>query len=253
MGACRLGLPGITQFGANDDNYVQSLLGFWIKFGRYSYDRVYLSNNGYITFGSGTNDFIPDNLIDAGPLVAAFHADVDTRPVGATLVRYGQTVVGGRPAWAANWFVGYYSYHRDKVNTFQMVIRSKGVTSWELELNYDQIQWEAGQASVGYGDRADPLTGQLTESSAPYSYVAGIGGWPARVGWYDGLASRRTYTPVLRGWYEFENSGVSGAFLDSNPNGLVHHSYRSDVLGRYVFAGSPVLKPGAQRDQVMFT
>jgi hypothetical protein len=73
-------------------------------------------------------------------------------------------------------------------------------------MNFDQIQWETGDASGGTG---------------------GLGGTSARMGYSNG-------TPT--GSFEEPGSGVNGAFLDSNATtGLIHGSRNSDQLGRYLF------------------
>lgn len=75
---------------------------------------------------------------------------------------------------------------------------------FDIEFNYDQVQWETGGASGGSG---------------------GEGGASARVGFSNG----GDHT------YELPGSAFPGSFLDRNPAGLVHGSRSSDVPGRYVF------------------
>ena len=75
---------------------------------------------------------------------------------------------------------------------------------FDIEFNYDQVQWETGGASGGSG---------------------GEGGASARVGFSNGVDHT----------YELPGSAFPGSFLDRNPAGLVHGSRSSDVPGRYVF------------------
>lgn len=49
--------------------------------------------------------------------------------------------------------------------------------------------------------------------------------------------------------YELSGSGVAGAFLDSNPGGLIFNSLNSTVLGRYVFAIRSSNHPPVDQDQ----
>jgi len=96
-----------------------------------------------------------------------------------------------------------------------MVRRRAG--DFDIELNYDQIQWETGTASGGDGRC--------------------LGGSSARAGFAKGTGEPGTF-------FELPGSGQPGAFLDINPEtGLVHHSHDSPVAGRYVFAvrnGAPL-------------
>jgi hypothetical protein len=76
--------------------------------------------------------------------------------------------------------------------------------------NYDQVQWETGDANGG---------------------VDGLGGTSAAVGFSngDGIAAHSL---------EFSGSHHNGAFLDSNlGSGLVNGDRGSPVPGRYVTTG----------------
>lgn len=80
---------------------------------------------------------------------------------------------------------------------------------FDIEFNYNSIQWETGQASGGS--------------------VVCQGGASARVGFSNGSGIPGTF-------FELPGSGVPGSFLDSNPStGLTHNSLNSSQLGRYVF------------------
>ncbi len=82
-----------------------------------------------------------------------------------------------------------------------------GVGNFDIEYNYDQVQWETGSASGGTG---------------------GLGGTSAHVGYSNGAGS----------FYEFAGSGVNGALLDngSASTSLIANSLNSNgVLGRYTF------------------
>jgi hypothetical protein len=104
--------------------------------------------------------------------------------------------------------VGYYSYQTDKLNSFQLLLVDRsdiGPGDFDLVMNYDQIQWETGQASGG---------------------VDGLGGFSARVGYSNGVPASS---------FELPGSAVNGALLDSNPSGLIHGSRGSTQLGRYIY------------------
>jgi len=74
--------------------------------------------------------------------------------------------------------------------------------------NYDQIQWETGQAS---GSDAN-----------------GRGGDSARVGYSNGTGAAGTF-------FELIGSAVNGAFLDGGPNALISNRLNSNINGRYIF------------------
>jgi hypothetical protein len=58
--------------------------------------------------------------------VAAFPADIDTRPAGATPVSYGPIVFGGQPALCVNWVnVGYFDNRDDLLDSFQLILVSR--------------------------------------------------------------------------------------------------------------------------------
>ena len=92
-----------------------------------------------------------------------------------------------------------------------------GAKNFDTCFNWGQIQWETGDASGGSG---------------------GLGGDPARVGFSNGS----TFS------YEEPGSGQTGAFLDSNANGLAYRSNTDPAVpGRKCFAvrnGQVVNPPG---------
>jgi hypothetical protein len=125
--------------------------------------------------------------------------------------------VGGRQAFGVDWInVGFYSSSPGPArNSFQLIMIDRSDVAagdFDFMFNYDQIQWESGQASG--------------------SNQLGCGGVPAHAGWTNGAGT----------FYEFAGSGVSGAFTDApycgsvgGPNVLTTHSLNSDVAGRYIF------------------
>jgi hypothetical protein len=180
-----------------------------------TYTQGYVNNNGNITFGNSLITFTPFGLrTTTTPIIAAFFADVDTRNPATSPVTYGRGTVDGRNAFAANYRnVGYFSSKADKINDFQIVLIDRantGAGNFDIEFNYDRIQWETGEASNG---------------------VNGLGGSSARVGYSNGQ------TGTANASFELAGSAVNGAFLDSGPaaTSLIANSLNSDVLGRYIF------------------
>jgi hypothetical protein len=205
-----------TVLGANDDESTGVVnIGFGINFfglNGGNQTTLFVNNNGNVTFNGPLGTYTPFNLITTGvPMLAPFFGDVDTRAAGSDLVRYGQSTIDGRAVFGVNWIgVGYYSANDDNLNSFQLIITDRsdtGAGNFDFEFNYDQIQWETGEASGGTG---------------------GLGGDSARAGWSNGATDS----------FELDGSAVDGALLDSNcpgATGLICNSLNSDVLGRYVF------------------
>jgi Nidogen-like len=207
-----------------------------------TYSQGYVNNNGNITFGGALPTFTPFALrTTTTPIIAAFFADVDTRNPATSPVTYGQGTVDGRNAFAANYRnVGYYSNGADKINDFQIVLIDRantGAGNFDIEFNYDRIQWETGAASGGTG---------------------GLGGSSARVGYSNGQ------TGTANASFELTGSAVNGAFLDRGPaaTSLIANSLNSDVLGRYIFGARngevvrdlpPVIPPAGNPNEPIST
>src|SRR4051812_35985509 len=202
--------------GAADDKSVFVPLGFAgpvNAFGN-AYTGLNVNNNGNVTFGGSFSSFKPGPLANlTRPMLAPFFADVDTL-FGGTPVTYGTATVDGHAAFGVDWVnVDYFpsaSTHTNR-NSFQLVLIDRSDVApgaFDVEFNYDVIRWEAGTLSGGDAN--------------------GLGGQTARAGFTAG-------TGAAGQTLELAGSGTPGGLLDSNPDGLTHHSFHSDVLGRYVF------------------
>ena len=200
--------PGFDQhiLDRNDDDSTDIVpMGFFINFFGNSNTTLYVNNNGDVTFTSPQSEYTPKTLASLGiEVIAPFWADVDTRNSPSDVVKYGTNgVVNGHAAIGVDWVnVGYYYEHADKLLSCQLVIidRSDIVPGdFDMEFNYDKVQWEWGDASKNS---------------------------PPRAGFSDGTEG-----------YELQGSGVEGAFLDTNVlTGLIYHSLNSSVPGRYFFS-----------------
>lgn len=212
---------GFTQnnLPANDDGYtspVQSL-GFTANFfganGGTS-TGVYVSNNGYITFDYGQGAYTPEGLTGAvtQPIIAPFFADVDTRGTGSALTTWGTSTIDGHNAFGVDWNgVGYYQAQDNKLNVFQLVMIDRGDTgagNFDFEFNYNQVQWETGDADHGSN---------------------GLGGTCAVAGYSNGGSDAANVSGQLTG------SGTCGAFLDGGADALSTNSLNSTQDGRYLF------------------
>jgi hypothetical protein len=195
----------------NDDSSAGPMpLGFTANFFGTSRTSVFVNNNGNITFDSSLSTFTPFGLLTSTiPIIAPFFADWDSRPTTFGVVQYGQDTLSGRAVFGVNYIdIGYYDRNTDKRNRAQLILTDRSdiaAGDFDIEFNYDQIQWETGDASGGSG---------------------GLGGNSARVGYTDGGIND----------FELPGSGVNGAFLDSNmATGLIYHSLNSTTPGQYIF------------------
>ncbi|MES1261101.1 MAG: putative Ig domain-containing protein, partial [Acidobacteriota bacterium] len=208
-----------NTLNANDDGSTSSVplnIGGegGINFFGQSFTQVFVNNNGNLTFQQRLGQFTPNGLSTGvgQPIIAPFFADVDTRGEGSGLVMYGNATVNGYAAFVANYIrVGYFGAHTDKVNSFQVILLDRadtGAGNFDIELNYDQVQWETGDASGGSGGR---------------------GGVSAAVGYSNGLSESNNV------YFQLPGSLVNGALLDGGPNALIAGSMNSSTPGRYVF------------------
>jgi hypothetical protein len=208
---------GMEVLARNDDQSSPSVgIGFTIDFFGQDQSNLFVNNNGNVTFDEPMSTFTPFELTSTGrEIIAPFFADVDTYGSGEP-VTYGQFTLGGRQAFVVNYVdVGYFGSpsNSDRLNNFQLVLIDRSdiaAGDADIEFNYDRIVWEAGTASDSDGN--------------------GLGGSTARVGWSNGTGEEGTF-------FEFEGSGVAGAFLDDGPaeTSLIRNSRGSSTLGRYVF------------------
>lgn len=215
-----LTLSNQGQLPANDDGSSASAVDLGIggasgvNFFGQNFTQTWVNNNGNITFGGSLSQYTPNGLATGVgyPIIAPFFADVDTRGAGSGLTTYGNATYNGHEAFVVNWpNVGYYSYGMDKTNTFQLILTDRsdtGTGNFDIEFNYDQIQWETGGASGG---------------------TDGLGGTSAVAGYSNGMSGGNNV------YYQLAGSLVNGALLDNGPDSLTGHSLGSDVLGRYDF------------------
>lgn len=203
-------------------------IGFNINFFGSKYSAAYVNNNGNVTFGAPLPEYTPADLTTfANPIVAPFFADVDTRGTNSALVNFGTGTLNGQKVFVVNWpGVGCFDQNSTLLNNFQLILidrPERGTGSlgddFDMEFNYNTVQWDTGQASGG-----------------DVNCQNGPAGETAYVGYSNG-----TTTPGDS--YNLPGSGVPQAFLDSSTaTGLIHSDLNSTTLGRYIFtvnAGQP--------------
>lgn len=188
-------------------------IGFDVNFFGSTFSQLYVNNNGNVTFNFALPTYTPFAMTgsSSNPIIAAYFADVDTRLPSPGVTTYGQGTVDGRQAFGVNYdSVGYFDQHADKLNIFQLLLINRGdiaAGDFDIEFNYDQMQWETGDASGGSD---------------------GFGGEPAVVGYSSGSGESGSY-------YQLPGSGATGQLVDGGSHALVSHSMNSDVAGRYIF------------------
>jgi hypothetical protein len=204
-----------SSLGPNDDFYVTppAAFGFSINFFGSFYTGAYLNNNGNMTFLVPLSTYTPFGITGGTtPMIAPFFADVDTR--AGPLMTYGTSTVNGNAAFGVTWNgVCFFYINCSLTNAFQVVLIDRSADfaagDFDIEFNYDYINWEVGDASSG--------TGGLCNGAPDYPAVAG-------------------YTTGAGSYSQLPGSGVCGGFLDGGPYALSENSYNSSQVGRYVFA-----------------
>lgn len=158
---------GALSQGPNDDGTSGQLsLPFSVNFYGNTFNNFYVNNNGNISFGQGSGTYTPSPFPSSSlPIIAPFWADVDTRnqPGGGAVYVAAPNANSVVVTWHD---VGYYSYHNDLLNDFQMTLLNRadtGAGNFDIEFRYNQLHWTTGDASGGSG---------------------GMGGTPAQAG-YD--------------------------------------------------------------------
>lgn len=211
-----LGCRDFTLARNDDGSTGRVQLPFTLNFLGASFGSAFVNNNGNITFDAPLSTYTPFPLENTSrQIIAPFFADVDTRNAASDIVAYGSTLIDGHDVFCVQWAgvgVGYYNVRADKLNKFELLLIDRSdITPGDFDIvfNYDQVQWETGDASGGSG---------------------GLGGSSARVGFSNGTGAAGTSL-------ELGGSAVNGAFLDSNlDTGLIYNSRNSAVPGRYLFS-----------------
>lgn len=164
-------LCAANSLAANDDGSSPAAsLGFTLDFFGTNYTSVYVNNNGNITFDAPLSTFTPFGIASAHTkILAPFFGDVDTRTGSVVTYSSPGATCNRHAAFCADWVtVGYYSPHSDKLNSFQTLIVDRSDIApgdFDTIFNYNQVQWETGDASGG--------TGGLGGSSAHIGYSNG--------------------------------------------------------------------------------
>ncbi len=190
-----------------NDDFSTSLIPLSFPFTFYGtqYNRVYINNNGNLSFEQPYSTYTSTGFPITGyAMVSSFWADVDTRTGGNTgsgIVYYKSEPNRFTVIWDR---VGYYGYRADKLNTFEIVITDGtdplvGVGK-NVCFSYGDMQWTTGSASGGVG---------------------GFGGTPATVG--ANMGDGVNY--ALIGRFDHEGYDFDGA--GGNPDGVSYLDWKT--------------------------
>jgi gliding motility-associated-like protein len=141
------------EYRNDDASTTQINLPFNFCFYGQTMNSCYINNNGNISFGAAyatfsANPFPDPNFI----MIAPFWGDVDTRDAVSGLVYYKVTPSYMIIRWQT---VGYYSFHSDLLNDFQLII-TDGTdpilpSGNNVNFCYGDMEWTTGDASGGQG------------------------------------------------------------------------------------------------------
>ncbi|MCU1238433.1 MAG: hypothetical protein JWP63_6400 [Candidatus Solibacter sp.] len=195
--------PGVGDpTGRNDDGFRGPIgLGFSLNFFGNTYSQIFANNNGNVSFTDGIPAFTPQGPQGATvPVISPFFGDVDTRNAASGVLHVRSDISN---EIILTWDqVGYFGSHADKLDSFQLVLRSSNfaVPAGEGQIGffYKGMGWETGDASGGSG---------------------GFGGSPAAVGFGDGSANGSIlFGSTQNGiaaevanhhiWFALSNSGI---------------------------------------------
>ena len=206
LGAVRP-LPPTGMLDRSDDGFSPTTIpiGFTINFFGVNYSALWVNNNGNVTFDDHLFEYETKPLLDIGHIIIApYWADVDTGPPASGQTTYSAgALANGHRCFAVTWpNVGYYDYHADKLNFFQIVLIERADVApgdFDIEFNFDKLQWDTGGASST----------------------------SARVGLSNGSDKA----------IELAGSGITGELLDiAAVTGLIYRSRNSTIPGRFVFS-----------------
>ena len=156
-GNAYISFGGLSSLGATDDgSSPQTPLGFTLDYFGTDYTSVYVNENGDLTFTGPLSSYTPSGIGTVGTdIIAPFFADANSDN-GGGITLYGATTFEGYSAFVAEW-PGVDCYTDDGTasdvdNDFEVILINRpdlGVGDFQIEYNYDQVQWDAGEASDG--------------------------------------------------------------------------------------------------------
>ncbi len=165
-GVAQTGLGGAAGYGEialarSDDGAfaidTSAVFGSGFTFGGASFaaTALYVSTDGFITFGAAPNAgylAAPSSLTT--PFIAAFMADIDTRldGEGAESGPIWVDIDAANDVVSITWQdVGFYRRNAGLTNTFQIQLFDRGAGGMDVVMRYESITWTSGDVQGGWG------------------------------------------------------------------------------------------------------
>jgi cysteine-rich repeat protein len=164
--------------------------------------RIFVNNNGNLTFGAPVATFTPTAFAPGAPqpMIAAWWGDVDTRRVpDATPAAAAENLVyyAVEPSRVVvTWIlVDYFARHGDLRNSFQIVLTpapSEPAGTLDIEFRYNRCEWTTGDASGGRdGFGGEPAAAGVDQGPAAVNDAGMMdGGAPSTPGYLTLPGSR---------------------------------------------------------------
>jgi serralysin len=251
-GTAVTGLGGAAGYGEvmlprGDDTVAQVNVsavfesGFSIGGAQYGADRLFISTDGLISFGTGFSGVAANASAIAAPFFAIFNADVDTRLDGEGAESGGiwLDVDTVQDCVTITWdHVGFYRRNATATNTFQMQLFDRGNGSFDVVYRYQDITWTSGDLQGGWGGLGGTpgLIGHRAGTSGAASFLPASGVEAAQLGLPDALGN----TGLKGLWvYSFGASSViTGTALADTLTGTTANDTMRGLGGADVLIGS---------------
>lgn len=125
--------------------------------------------------------------------------------------------------------VGYYSYHNDKVNAFQLQLVNTGEGNFDMIFRYEDINWTTGDASGGYNGLGGVIAraGYSAGDDTHYFEIPFSGNQQGMLALEDYLVSNASEPGVWK--LSVQEGNVSGIGLEGSDD-VVHGTDFSDIL-----------------------
>ncbi len=257
---------GETALPRGDDSYARIDVsavfeqGFVIGGTYYAANDVYVSTDGFVTFGSGVLAMPANPSSLTMPFLAIFMADVDTRIDGEG-PESGQIwldVDSVNDVVTITWDdVGFYRRDASKTDTFQMQLFDRGGGAMDVVYRYENIDWTTGDlqgGSAGLGGTPAFIGYRTTTKGAPVA-IAASGNGAAELN----LPSTPGNTGVI-GLYVFRIGGAALPIEGSAGNDTMQGTPDADVIHAlggddWIFAsgGADTVDGGSGQDVLDFS
>ena len=240
-GTAVTGLGGPAGYGETalprmDQGYMQVDVsavfedGFYIGGTVYSGDELFISTDGFITFGTGVAVAPTDPASLTCPFIAVFMADVDTRidGEGAESGQIWLDVDTVNDCVTITWDdVGFYRRNATETDTFQIQLYDRGGGSMDVVFRYEDIDWTSGDLQGGFGGTGGTpafLGYRMDDTGRPVSLTASRNE-PGQIA----LPVTQGNTGVA-GLYVFRLGGAPGPIEGGAGNDILQGTAFNDIM-----------------------